>query len=57
MHCLISYDLMPASGNDGKPRIGLELRTLGDWLAEYFLGAVGITVFRTISVDSGKFCC
>ena len=66
MHCLISYGLMPASGNDRKPQIGilrLELRSLGDWLAEYFLGAVGIkalvgiTIFRTISLDSGKLYC
>ena len=45
--------------NDGKPGIGIrqELRLLGDWIAEYFLGAFGITIFRAISVDSGKLCC
>ena len=55
MHCYISYRLMPAS-DDGKVGIGirLELRSLGDWLTEYSMGAVGITVFRAISVDSRK---
>ena len=50
MHYLISYGLIPSNGNNGKPGIGIKLKLTS-------LGAVCITIFRALSVDSEKLYC